>query len=122
VGIRVNEKGYYMQKDLSLTELKIQAKRLLKALSSKDENTILVTIKRLQVIKPFKDKAISEISKKRSEIRLKDCLNLIACENGFSSWALIKRKYDLIEKRRNIEGFKLYSCGSSVFLNQWFSN
>lgn len=90
------------RKSFTLEEYKIQASILLKSLRGNDA---VKAAKRFKRLPEFADLSITEILQK--EIQRKHALNLIAIENGFSSWLDLKIQINFI-----VGGY----------LNLWFAN
>jgi hypothetical protein len=99
--------------ELALNEVKIQAKKLLKAI--KTDSNLLPTMKL-----PLKklDVPIS------AEIKLKDCLNIIAHQLGFENW--YQAQVVLSGSNKNVQGLDMgtffYPRGADIFINEWFAN
>jgi hypothetical protein len=87
---------------LTLTEAKIQASLLLKALQGPEAKKAAKRFKRLA---EFSELSIEEILKK--DIKRKQALAVIATENGFKSWLNLKMQIHFI-----VGGY----------LNLWFAN
>jgi hypothetical protein len=90
------------RKSFSLSEAKIQASKLLKALQSEDATK---AAKRFQCLPEFAILSVSEIL--QHDIKRKHALQVIALENGFASWLDLK-----IQIRFIVGGY----------LNLWFAN
>ncbi len=98
--------------NLYLSESKVQASKLLKALSSTDAKIQEKAYRRLQILAEFKDKTIPNII---DLVQHKHTLQTIALERKFKSWAELK-KY--AESHDPDECINLIVGG---FLNKWFT-
>lgn len=94
-----------LRKSFNLSEAKIQASILLKALNSSDPNISLNAAKRFRHLPEFADFAAAVIPIKN--VKRKHALTVIAIENGFKSWTDLKTQIHFI-----VGGF----------LNKWFTS
>ena len=114
-----------------LTELRIQAQRLLKQLRSKDDPERAQAAARFRRLRSFASAGGAlAAGAGTSEVRLKHALAVIAEENGFDSWPALKATLEASPSLRDgsdrideLEqaGSLWYSMGLDVFLNQWFA-
>lgn len=89
----------------SVSECKIQASLLLKALNSNELSRVQLAIRRLKRHPEFTD--LTDDQLKNANIKRKHVLYVIALEKGFASWAELKHQLPFIR---------------GGFLNQWFSS
>ncbi|NQZ20901.1 MAG: hypothetical protein HRT53_02500 [Colwellia sp.] len=99
--------------EIALNEVKIQAKKLLKA--SRLDNDLLLTMEL-----PLKRLGLSL----DDEIKLKHCLTIVSQQLGFTDW---HHALDVLSgSKKNIDaldmGTLFYPKGADGFINEWFAN
>jgi len=97
-----------------LEELKIQASILLKNLRSDDSEKAQKAAERFLDLPFPKFSDVDEVIKNRSSIRLKHALTVIALENVYGNWELLKNKVIMEDC--------LFHNAPASFLNVWFNN
>ncbi|HXS35697.1 MAG TPA: hypothetical protein VN721_03290 [Flavipsychrobacter sp.] len=97
-----------------LEELKIQASILLKNLRSDDGEKARKAAERFLDLPFPKFSNADEVIENRSSIRLKHALTIIALENVYGNWELLKNKVIMEDC--------LFHNAPSSFLNVWFNN
>ncbi|MDO8955065.1 MAG: hypothetical protein Q7V63_09495 [Gammaproteobacteria bacterium] len=100
-------------KRFNLTESKIRASIVLKALRSEDSMQSNPAITRFQALPEFAECSAAAI---QEQVRRKHALALIAKEAGFSSW----NEFKLSSEASILAIFT--EIKASAFLNKWFSN
>ena len=113
-----------------LTELRIQAQRLLKQLRSSDGSERAQAATRFRRLRSLAGAERELAAGAVATVRLKHALAVIAEENGYDSWVALKAALEASPSLRNgsdrideLEraGSLWYSTGLDVFLNQWFA-
>jgi len=95
----------------SLTELKVQAKKLLKD----SNNNVPSALKRLN--KYFKPTMLDSMS-----IQLKHCQMVLAKELGFADWQQLQQVFTGKALKQDLDiGSLFYHPRCMVYINQWFS-
>lgn len=108
-----------------LEEYKIQASILLKKFRSTDQKQAFHSARRLQKLPRLATLSVDEILQLNGKIKRKHALQLIAVENGFTTWVELKQH---IEQRSNKKLYNKHSLYTALyprrcqgFLNQWFT-
>lgn len=98
--------------ELAIKEVKIQAKKLNKQLKSGDQvsKNVVLKMKRLHI--------------NTTEIKLKDCLNVVSIQLGFQHWRQAHQFFSgsADNKLPTNWGTYLYPDRGDVFINEWFSS
>jgi hypothetical protein len=113
-----------------LQELRIQARRLLKALRAGDSiedphwREVAARFTRLE---SFGHRSLTRLLESRSAIRLKHALTVLALEHGYSSWADLKQAADSGSLKEGTEppvddAELMYDRRQDVLLNRWFAH
>jgi len=97
--------------ELAINEVKIQAKKLLKALKVDDN-----LVQKMQI--PLKKAAVASID----ELKLKHCLSLVSIELGFTNWHQAKDVLSGVKPLSGVTnmGSFFYPEGCGGFINEWF--
>lgn len=106
---------------LSLRECKIRASLLLKVLLSDDAKRATRAAERLRVLPAFARLTPGEVLARKASVRHKHALAVIAQEQGFASWVLLKQALGAEETPRlDTEAF--FSATRGILLNRWFAS
>lgn len=98
-----------LSRPFSLNEAKIQARILLKNLSSQDKNLAQYAQQRINSL------LVLSSNFNPNKIQLKHALSVIANEHGFNSWVNLKNYISLT-------GLTKFKPNGGGFINQWFSS
>ena len=108
--------------DRSLSEYRIQARRLLKQLRSEHDEDAIAAATRFRRLRSFANKAPAQIASGCDRVQLKHALTVIALEGGYSSWRTLKATLQApSETIPRDPGREMYEPALGVFLNRWFA-
>lgn len=99
-------------KPITVTECKIQASMLLKALHGADMVTAQVAAQRCKKLPIFQQSSLAEI---KVQAKRKHALAVIANENGYASWVELKTHLAPSQDETFVANYK------GGFLNKWFA-
>lgn len=106
----------------TVSELRVRARRLLKALRSDSADAAA----RFGRLRTLADKTEAQILEGRDRIRLKHALAVVAAENGYASWRAAKDAAEAktwqVDRERVRPGREMYEAGMDVLLNRWFAS
>jgi hypothetical protein len=105
---------------LTLDECKIQASLLLKDLRGEDVPRARRAAERFQVLPFLRTHEPEAILGRRSSIRLKHALAVVAAELGYATWADCKRRLETPPNQR-LDTETFFARMASAYLNRWFA-
>ena len=106
----------------AVSEFRIQAKRLLKALRSIDEDAWRPAAARFLRLQSFTGRTLVQLREQSDRIRLKHALTVLAVEHGFASWAILKETAETANPELPDEAELMYHRRQDVLLNHWFAH
>ncbi|MEM7357185.1 MAG: hypothetical protein AAF657_40600 [Acidobacteriota bacterium] len=104
---------------LSVPELRIRAKRLLKQLRSSAGEATQAAATRFQQLESFASQSVDEIVERRDRVQLKHALTVFAVEQGHASWSALKAAREAPASAP--PGREMYAPAMDVLLNRWFA-
>jgi hypothetical protein len=113
---------------ITLEELRIQAKILLKSCRSDEPATALAAAERFRLLSHFAPRSAEDILTEVDALRLKHALAVLAIEHGFPGWNELKAAFELRDKGESAgekapvpAGDRFYPPGRmGSGLNRWF--
>ncbi|HEV2914610.1 MAG TPA: hypothetical protein VGX92_15125 [Pyrinomonadaceae bacterium] len=117
---------------LSVSEYRIQARRLLNQLRSDSVEAATAAAERFRRLRSFSTATTKQILDARDGLRLKQALALIALENGHESWRALKQSAEASSSSSSSSssrapqtsqpGREMYCRALDVLLNRWFAS
>jgi hypothetical protein len=106
----------------AVSEFRIQARRLLKALRSEDEDAWRPAAARFLRLQSFAGRPLAQLRQPGERVRLKHALTVLAVEHGFESWAALKETVEGANPTLPDEAELMYHRRQDVLLNHWFAH